>query len=295
MQVAVHHAVHEEHPVDRPEDVADHLLAAGHRHAVGPEPADVRDELHGEHRRSAQSLDGRGDAQFGVVGEVAPQREQGIVFGGEVELAQDGAAELSDHLLGGQVPHARQQPTGPRAEQGEAQIGLQHRADAVPLYLDGDLGAVGEPCAVHTGDTAAGHRLPVELGEGIRESGLGEGACHRRASRLPHLVGEFTQRVAPVFGDQVTARAEQLPRLDEERPQRGQQPGSAERQPGPTAAGHRVRQGGDQMSGDDQGGGTGTLRQQPPAGPLFSHGNPRSLVSGGPKTARPLGKQPPGR
>jgi hypothetical protein len=153
----------------------------------------------------------------------------------------------------------------------------------MPLHLDGHHAPVGEPGAVHAGDAAAGDGLPLELGERVQQPGVAQGAGHRGAARRPYLVGEGAQRVAPVLGDEVAAGAEQLPALDEQRAQRGQQPPRAACEARPAPSPRRQRQRGDHMAGDDESCGDSPLRQQPPHPASLVHSTSRVTRSGGPK------------
>jgi hypothetical protein len=144
-------------------------------------------------------------------------------FVGQVELALERTRELAHELLrpvglergpfllghGGQPGH-------------EAQVGVDDGFDARTADLHHHRRAVVQPRGVHLRDGSGGQRLGLEL----REDGFGFAAevfAQLRAQRLKrqrgHLAVELLELDDPLRPEQVGPAGEDLPELDEGRPE----------------------------------------------------------------------------
>jgi hypothetical protein len=102
----------------------------------------------------------------GVTGEVVGHAPATAALGGEIQLVAQRLGELAHHLVraegaqGGMLGFGRL-----RQPQHQAQVGLDHRADAGPAHLDDDLVAFVQPGPVHLRQRGGGQRRLVESRE----------------------------------------------------------------------------------------------------------------------------------
>ncbi len=156
------------------------------------------------------------DTDPGQRGHVARQPFGVAAFGGQVQLALQRTAELAQQLaraIGGQ---RRDFGLGQAVEQ--AQVGLDHLADAGTADLDDDLGAVLELRAVHLRNRGGGQRLGVEAGQhrfGFATEVLAQLRSQQLEGQGLHVAVQALEFGNPFRPEHVGAARQDLAELDE--------------------------------------------------------------------------------
>ncbi len=159
--------------------------------------------------------------------EVAPEQRRVGRLAHEVELVLQVARELRHHLARLEAPRL-----GPELEQPRRGLEQPHVLGDLPLdpgaqHLDRDLGAVLELGQVDLRDRGAGDRVAPEIREDSVHAGA-EASLDLRHGKIGgerrHLVLQLGQLVGDVERQQVAARREHLPELDEDGAERLERP-----------------------------------------------------------------------
>ena len=203
------HAAFREHAHVHPGGVQ--LREVAHRYAV--------DAFQREHLAGTQVAVHHRHVQLVGIQEVLAQLHGVRRFGAQVELVQQGAPVVGHDLHGAQALEvAAEGEQLAREPREQCQVCLHDLVDARTDDLHHDVAAVGQPRRVHLGHRGGGEGVGLEVREHLvhRPAQGGLDAAHRFVRREGrHGVLQLRELVGDVVGQQVAARGQHLPELDE--------------------------------------------------------------------------------
>ncbi len=184
---------------------------------------DAVDELHGDHARGRELLEDRRDVRRRVAGKLDAAALHGPAFGGEIELAFQGAFELASQA-GGPVGCQYRQPALQEVRQvlDDIHVGLHDLDDLRPPDLQGDGASVPEDRPMDLRDRRGRHRNRVDRREDFRRRLpvlLAQDLLDLVKRERTDVVAQAGQLVDVRLREQVRPGAQQLSQLHERRPQ----------------------------------------------------------------------------
>ncbi len=225
MRIAVEEAVPEDHRQPRLGDDVREIAALVDRPVVGLEicELDALEVLEGENALTRVTPVEPRDDDIRVPGEVAVEDLGVAGLLPIVELLTERACELVDDLATvDEVERMDPLLDESRGLLEQLDVALDLARSVRPLNLDRDLLPVRKHRAVHLSDRRSRHRHLVELEKQATDrllQILGDHPLDIGERERRHVVLEATELDDDVLGDDVGSRGEQLPELDEGRPE----------------------------------------------------------------------------
>ena len=180
---------------------------------------DAVEAVHGEDAAAAEVGEDLGDVDEGVVYEVFGEAFEVGAFDGEVELAEEGFAELADDgdgLVGAEDGGVTLHEFG--EELDDFEIGFDLAGDTGAEDFDDDAGAAGEGGAVDLGDGGGGEGLGFEGSEKgfeVATEIFFDGGAGDFGAVGGDVGLEFGEFVGEIGAEEVGAGAEHLAQFDE--------------------------------------------------------------------------------
>ena len=225
MRVAVEEPVAEDHRHPRLGDQVREPAALVDRPRVELEIADLDavEILERQHTRARVAPVDARHRDVRMPGEVEVERLRVAALEAVVELLPDRLREFVDELARvDEVEHAHALDDEPRRLLEQLDVALDRGRRVRPLHLDGDAAPVREHRAVHLADRRRRQHLLVELEEEPLDrlaELLADHALDIHERKRPHLILQAAQLGDDVRRHDVGPRREQLPELDERRPE----------------------------------------------------------------------------
>ena len=185
--------------------------------------ADAADALHHHHVRAHVVPVHLRHVQVRRVQPVAAQLAGVAGLAHQIEFVEQRQLELAHHFHRPQAARLAHHPVRePGQHVQQADIAPDARRDARPHHLDDDLAPVRQAPGVHLGDRRRRQRHVVEFGQHhaqrLAVGGLDQPA-RLLARKRRHLVLQAHQLVGNVRRQQVAPGGQDLPELDEDRPE----------------------------------------------------------------------------
>ena len=171
------------------------------------------------------------DVDAGIVREVGGKTVSVVPFGDEIQLGAGGGRELGVELIQVDAACDRAIPLQPaQCQPDRRQVGGNQPLDSGALHLDHHLRPVHQTGAMHLGERRRGLRHRLEAGEDLlhRPPELGGDQGPDVGQRLRrHLVLQPLQLIGDRGWQDIHARAEELPQLDQDAALRHGEPAEA--------------------------------------------------------------------
>mgnify|MGYP003674227569 CR=1 FL=1 len=157
-------------------------------------------------------------------GEVPAKPVHDSRLGAKIEFGQRVAPKLREEGRQIRAPKAARQhrPRDPQPKVERVEIAVEQRLQPRPLHLDRDRRAIRQACLVHLGQGRGGDGFGLEAGKGgfqRRFQLILDDAPHRGEIHLGRTLLQFRKPRDIAFGQNIGAGAEDLAKLDENRPQ----------------------------------------------------------------------------